>query len=119
MNRQTDLAWAAGFIDGEGTFGVQRQGGKKDIPYLQASQVDRQVLDRLASIIQNGKVYGPYTSKNPKDRPYYYYRLTGIRKTIEAGLLLLPYLSEIKHAQFNEQVLHKFASMVKRQTPPP
>lgn len=100
-----ELAWSAGFIDGEGTFGVQRQSGRKDIMYLQATQVDRRVLDRLRDAMGLGKVYGPYQYNRPgyrNNKPYFYYRLTGDEKVVSAAKMLWPYLSEVKRLQFIE-----------------
>jgi len=100
----TELAWAAGFIDGEGSFGIQRQKGKKDIAYLQAGQTDREVLDRLQATIADGKVYGPYTPRRKNDQPYYYYRLTGNKRVEEAGLKIYPWLSSRKKEQYGRAI---------------
>ncbi len=99
MNRE-ELAWAAGFIDGEGTFGIQKQKGKKPIPYLQAGQIDRQVLDRLQEALGLGKVYGPYAPRKVAHSSYFYFRLTGEEKVILAGDLLSEFLSPVKQDQF-------------------
>lgn len=95
-----ELAWAAGFIDGEGTFGIQRQKERKDILYLQAGQVDRFVLDRLQEALELGKVYGPYKAKKIGWSEYYYFRLTGNEKVKQAFGLLCPWLSPQKTAQY-------------------
>ena len=96
----TELAWCAGFIDGEGTFGIQRQKGRKsEIPYIQAGQVDRRVLDRFRSAVGVGKVYGPYAPRHPGHSPYCYYRATGAEPTRQVYELLAPYLSEAKQEQ--------------------
>lgn len=100
MNKEREeLAWAAGFIDGEATFGWQRQKGKKPIFYLQAGQVNRYVLDRLQSALGSGKVYGPYKPRRKNDQPYHYFRLTGNEKVVDAVLVLWEWLSPVKRAQ--------------------
>lgn len=94
-----ELAWAAGFIDGEGSFGVQRNPGRKKLLYLQASQCDRRVLDRLQSALGLGKVYGPYQGRRKGHNSYYYFRLTG-PNTHEAARKIWPWLSEVKKEQY-------------------
>lgn len=59
MPPNTDIAWAAGFIDGEGTLAVYRttcQGRSYTLPRVSAVQKARHVLDRLASILGCGKI---------------------------------------------------------------
>jgi hypothetical protein len=59
QSRREELAWAAGFMDGDGNFTVSwRKNGKTKIA-AQADQIDRRVLDRLQSVL-GGAVYGPY-----------------------------------------------------------
>ncbi len=53
----TDLAWLAGFLDGEGTIGFASTGSKNFPhmyirPHLQASNTDRRMLDRAADILE-------------------------------------------------------------------
>jgi hypothetical protein len=58
-----EVAWAAGFFDGEGTTGTYRDGStttKRCRIQISASQNDREVLDRFAMIVGVGKVGGPY-----------------------------------------------------------
>lgn len=64
MVKDTDLAWLAGFLDGEGTIGISRTNGKNwKHPYLrpavQAPNTDRRAIDRMAEII------GAVTGKPP------------------------------------------------------
>lgn len=96
--KDTELAWAAGFLDGEGTFGIQRQKDRKPYLYVQAGQTDRQVLDRLQEAI-GGKVYGPYVQKNPKHKPYFYFRITGNEKTKIVWETIWEWLSPVKREQ--------------------
>lgn len=75
MNRnELDIAWTAGFVDGEGhiKFFTAKSGVKAGYSrfVLDVSQVDRRPLDELARIF-GGKVYGPYAPRTAKSRPYY------------------------------------------------
>ena len=91
--KKTELAWAAGFFDGEGHFGCHH------FPYLylSISQKDRNVLDRFRRIFKTGRVYPPYG----KDSCYRFAigNFHSIQKIIVA---LWPYLSIVKR----DQVLH-------------
>lgn len=102
----TELAWAAGFLDGEGTIRFRPEKTAPDgkprgygIFQIQAAQVDREVLDRLQRAMGGiGKVYGPYISKQANRKPYHAYAAGGIT-AVEAFRRLLPYLSSVKRAQ--------------------
>ena len=55
--KQTDLAWLAGFLDGEGTIGISRTNHKNQkTPYLrplvQAPNTDRKAIDEMVRIIE-------------------------------------------------------------------
>jgi hypothetical protein len=70
-NQELELAWAAGFFDGEGNVRFSRTKHKKNREYhraygtlvLQTTQIDRRVLDRFCLAVGVGKIYGPYTLK--------------------------------------------------------
>ena len=93
-----ELAWAAGFFDGEGCITLSR-----GLPTLSIAQVDREVLDRFKRAVGPGSVNGPYdyASKERREhflnrKPQYRYqlsRLDDVRNVID---LLSPYLSSIK-----------------------
>jgi hypothetical protein len=102
----SELAWAAGFLDGEGSFGVYRKAGRRNLIYLQASQCDRRVLDRLQQALGAGKVYGPYEGRRKGWRTYYYFRLTGA-KTHGAAEKIWPWLSEVKREQYEATREHE------------
>jgi hypothetical protein len=53
-----ELAWSAGFFDGEGC--VCFKTPKSMLPYMGISQQNREVLDRFQAAVRIGKVYGPY-----------------------------------------------------------
>lgn len=74
VNRE-ELAWAAGFFDGEGCFSYTAKAGFATVTI---GQVDRRVLDRFQEAIGGvGKIYGPYTTRSPSrlsKKPQYQYR---------------------------------------------
>lgn len=90
----TELAWAAGFFDGEGNAYFKNGGSFA----LQAAQVHREPLDRFRAAVGTGKVYGPYKARAGNRQPYYSYAVSGL-KAEEAYTSLRPYLSSIKRQQ--------------------
>jgi len=105
MTRETDLAWLAGFIDGDGCFRLHhlRPNGPGRgclSPRLAFSQKDRQVLDRVVEIVGRGKVHGPYHRAKGS---HYQLIISGVA-TIELAKELYPYLQELKKAQVDDMV---------------
>jgi hypothetical protein len=69
-----ELAWAAGFFDGEGCFSYQERAcyGVATI-----SQIDVRVLERFRDAVGMGTIYGPYDYKYPgrmSKKPQWNYR---------------------------------------------
>lgn len=77
MNRE-ELAWSAGFFDGEGWVGISGRGKQL---CLRVVQVDRMVLDRFAAAVGIGRVTGPRARRDPNWRPIFVYQLGGFHLT--------------------------------------
>jgi hypothetical protein len=62
-----ELAWSAGFFDGEGY--TKNHSCKSGVPQMDVAQVDRSSLERLQrAVLGFGKIYGPYkygTNRQP------------------------------------------------------
>lgn len=102
-----EIAWAAGFFDGEGSTYANR-----NTPRVAIGHVDRRPLDRFLAAVGVGSVTGPYdhnTKKNPKWRPHYTYQAYG-DKAIKVLDALWPYLSAPKREQA-ERVLARTGRM--------
>jgi LAGLIDADG endonuclease len=101
MANHTELAWAAGFIDGEGCFSILK-GVKYSYFRLTVAQVDRRPLDRLAKIFELGNVKGPYQRSGVRiiqyRAPIFNWTLTGTSAK-KIYNLVQPYLSEPKQEQ--------------------
>ena len=108
-----ELAWAAGFFDGEGYTGYRAATGapRKDGSYrpggyrhvqVDVRQVDRQALDRFQAAVGGvGKVggpYGPYDSR-PGTQPHHCFRTMNFADTQAVIAMLWKYLGPIKRAQ--------------------
>lgn len=100
-----ELAWAAGFFDGEGCVYLSKMNKQKNAPksiHFDIAQIDPYVLERFKKAINLGKVYGPYnnkTKRNPNSRPYWRYTICGFEKCQAAVAMLWEWLSPIKREQ--------------------
>ena len=92
---QYELAWAAGFFDGEGH--VRKKKGKYvTLGRLQVSQKTTECLERLSKAVGNvGTIGGPYHSKNP----VYFWSLSDTSEVDRVLTSLWPYLSGPKREQ--------------------
>lgn len=64
--RNLDLAWAAGFFDGEGTAYAKKNGAYSYL-YLGLSQRDSRPMKRWVDIVQCGKVYKKNSTTSGKE----------------------------------------------------
>lgn len=118
-----ELAWAAGFFDGEGSTCISRttKGGHKyQKPHIEVAQSDRAVLDRMRAILGIGKVYGPYVPKTNRlsKRPYYRLTITSEVNVQAAIRKMWPWLSEQKRQQaervFAEMAIYRARPKLKK-----
>jgi hypothetical protein len=100
LDREVELAWCAGFFDGEGsTVRKSASGTNRAQIELGISQNDRRVLDRFAAAVGAGRIGGPYGH-----RLMFQYRLGGYDAVLAAMVALWPYLGEQKQEQFRSAV---------------
>jgi hypothetical protein len=104
-----ELAWAAGFFDGEGGFYINKGDQSKRQKWtLQTSikQVDIRPLERFQRAVGVGNINGPYDSHSKTEPPYnrqLIHRWSAYRGNAEkVAELLKPYLSEPKREQLNK-----------------
>lgn len=110
----TELAWAAGFFDGEGSAFVnhQRKVPHKDranpasyditTPVLSVCQVDVRPLLRFSKAVNGRKPTGPYKHKKEGHNKYYRWDACGRPSVHRIVTLLWPYLSEPKKEQIRK-----------------
>lgn len=99
VHSEIELAWAAGFFDGEGCFKGARTNGISDTKYgrVSISQKDPEVLYRFKSAVGGlGSVNGPYGKNGDSHCPMWYYAAAGKSQVVTICNLLRPYLSSIK-----------------------
>lgn len=96
----SELAWAAGFFDGEGNARTySRKGLNTTSIRLAVHQIDRQVLDRFRKAVgEVGTINGPYQSPQPNRKPVFQWQVQG-KLAKQVAMLLLPYLSPVKKEQ--------------------
>lgn len=101
-----ELAWAAGFFDGEGSTGTSVGARRKQINgrlrytglRLTISQVDRQVLDRFRAAVRVGSVTGPY-GNGEKRQPAYRFSTNSFENVQAVVAMLWKWLGPIKRQQ--------------------
>lgn len=102
-NRE-ELAWSAGFADGEGCFFNQKIKGARGMRVharFSVGQNDREVLDRFCAAVGFGKVMGPYKRKWSD---WYNYQVNSFEQVQTLGALLWTFLSPIKREQFERVI---------------
>ncbi len=107
LNRE-QLAWAAGFTDGEGCFYLHSKSSKarpNRTPELrfEIGQIDTQALERFRLALPFGApINGPYDNKNhpeSKAKPFYTYMLNGFEDVQAITALLWTWLGPVKRQQ--------------------
>lgn len=108
LNRE-ELAWAAGFADGEAHFGLVTTNNKTQNKHIhiQICQTEDGPLERFQKALGLGKIYGPYTPKkkdNGNRRPYKQFHIDNFEHVQYAVGLLWPWLSRPKKNQITRML---------------
>ncbi len=102
MSREIELAWAAGFFDGEGHTRWQKNASNRGTFCVSVSQLEKEPLERFkAAVGGGGHLYGP--KRNGKSRrngqPYIYaFSVNGL-VAIDIYNKLKPHLCSVKKRQ--------------------
>lgn len=101
LNRET-LAWAAGFFDGEGTFGRTTQHGRA--PRVTIGQKDPDRLLKFQSVFPFARLYEFDTQRTtPQGTKYfgrfYQLKISGYERTQAVAAMLWPWLGPHKREQ--------------------
>lgn len=102
-----ELAWAAGFFDGEGSIScseTKRVHSNGRALKLGIAQVDPRPLERFVKIFGIGKVNGPYNPSS-KGRPYYEFATTKFEDVQAVIGMLWKFLSPPKREKAKEALL--------------
>jgi hypothetical protein len=103
--KEIELAWAAGFFDGEGCFRTGKTNGSssKFYPNIGISQAHPEVLKRFMNAVGSGYINGPYS--RPPHKDMWYYGCGGAEKIRLVCNKLRPYLSSIKLKEMDEMLI--------------
>ena len=102
MSNDTELAWAAGFWDGEGNFNATLpKGNKAYILQAKVTQIHRDTLERFQAAVGLGKIYGPYSTKSGV-HPQFTLSIRGPAAVRALAETLWPYLCPHKQRQFSD-----------------
>lgn len=95
--KNTDVAWAAGLLDGEGWIGLAKQTGSRvPRPYVTCGMCDNLAPANLQRIL-GGKLHGPYHCNNTP-RLRWRWEVAGSQRVGPVLIHLLPYLTTKKRA---------------------
>lgn len=100
----TELAWAAGFFDGEGTFIAVRtndRGTPRVQLLMSVPQKDCRPLDRFQRAVGAGHIYRRRFKGNHYGSDVWVWQVMGRQACCDAMLKLEPYLSEPKREQIS------------------
>lgn len=100
LERELELAWAAGFFDGEGCTARKKASGTNSTAvFLEISQNDRRVLDRWTAAVGAGRVNGPYGP-----RGMWQLSVNNHDQVLRVMVALWPYLDQMKRDQFKAAI---------------
>lgn len=102
MVKKVDIAWAAGIIEGEGTFGIAKDRTK----FVTVRMTDEDIILRLQEIF-GGNVTGPYSFSSSADhKPLYRWSVSQREKVVEVLEAILPYMGIRRSNKINELLLN-------------
>jgi hypothetical protein len=103
---EAEIAWAAGFFEGEGYITYSRhalKGGERRYPSLGLNNTDREALDRFHRIVGVGSIADRYSAGYPKAAAHHkdawIWRTTTRADAERVYRLLEPWLSSRRHEQ--------------------
>jgi len=115
LQNSSELAWAAGFFDGEGCVFIrtyQRKSGPASYLSLSVSQTDRELLERFQEAVGVGKINGPYHNGSGR-KPKYQWEVgkrPGVNQVIK---VLISRISHVKRLQIQKALALVDAGSIK------
>lgn len=100
-----ELAWAAGFYDGEGSCS-----GSPTRLAVRITQVVREPLDRFREATGLGRVTGPYARNGRNQQRQYAYQVCAVPDVQTLFALLRPYLCRPKVDQFERAIASRLTT---------
>lgn len=107
-----ELAWAAGFFDGEGSVFLSHKYSRTDgrkIPIIGASIAQcgspETLLRMQRAVAGMGKIGGPYAKKVKEHRPHWRWSVHSFEEVQASMALLWSFLSSAKREQFSNSMM--------------
>lgn len=108
---ETDIAWIAGLLEGEGYFGIDnRPKGKYKVsktppaPFIKISMVDEDVIQKLSNLL--GKSYFSPSRKTVTNKQVYTLHLGEKEKLLFLLQKILPYMGVRRTERIRECISH-------------
>lgn len=103
-----DLAWIAGFLEGEGFFSRQTDRKGRIRVLIGAISIDKDVLDHLARTVPHSRVNGPYTpAKGSRGKKLTWRWVVCLRQpTVELATRLRPLMCNRRQGQIDALLAH-------------
>jgi len=99
-----EICWLAGLLEGEGCFSLKSyKGGRYGYPRIQINMNDRDVIERVASMI-GANVLGPYGCNRTdvaNAQPYFAVCIQG-KRAAEIMAMVRPYMMARRAAKIDE-----------------
>jgi len=118
--KSNDLAWVAGFLEGEGFFTRQTSARGYIRVVIGASSVDKDVLERLARTVPHSRVNGPYMPAEGArgKRPVWRWSICVRSPTVELAKQMRPLMSRRRQEQIDALLAHAASRPVGHQPRP-
>ena len=101
IDDMVELGWVCGFLEGEGAFvAAASSTGKYRYPGISAAQVQREPLDRLATLFGGVVHFDPRPNRPKNQNPVHYWRVSGLR-AVAIMKLVRPHLSPRRQSQID------------------
>jgi hypothetical protein len=111
-----ELAWAAGFFDGEGTTHCRAYPTGRIEVRITVAQTDMRPLTRLRDAVGFGNINGPYMRKSPNHQPIFVYAISTHEKVQAFIAMVWKWLSDVKREQATRALLAAAAYERQHQT---
>lgn len=101
--RTPDIHWAAGLLEGEGSFGYYPIAGGQCSPRLQVGMADLDVMERLRSLLGIKMLIHRRKANRLATKPHYCMALSG-KRAIGWMLTIYPLMGERRRAKIRDIV---------------
>lgn len=105
---ELEIGWIAGLIEGEGSFSIKkskRKHGYSCTPMVQLASTDKDVVDRLQTLVPAGSVCEP-TRLTKGGKQVYKWSLSSSDAVLDLLILLFPLMSGRRKTRIREILAH-------------